>query len=61
MYKVSLFIVLGGGGFADFESAFTSKPEEQQAVGGGEKSFSMSVHEKERDTAIYIHVCEEEY
>ena len=27
----------GGGGFADFESAFTTKPEEQQAVGGGEK------------------------
>lgn len=27
----------GGDGFADFESAFMSKPEEQQAVGGGEK------------------------
>ena len=38
--KSPLFIVLGGGGFADFESAFSSKPkpEEQQAVGGGEKS-----------------------
>ena len=40
-YVIFFFGPGGGDGFADFESAFTSKPEEQQAVGGGEKhSFS---------------------
>lgn len=34
---------VGGGGFADFHSAFSPKPEEQQAVGGGEKQCS-SLH-----------------
>ena len=32
-YFVLLFVL--GGGFADFGSAFVSKPEEQQAVGTG--------------------------
>ena len=37
---VYLFAV-GGGGFADFHSAFSSKPEEQQAVGGGKIDFCL--------------------